>query len=275
MTPEQALAAFNAALPDKAPKVHGHDTPPILFICGAPRSGTTLAYQTLVHGGDLGCVTNLVARFMANPALGVRLAQALDLPSVYTGRSDYGRTFGLSEPHEFGRGWQSWLDVADLVQPVDPPAITAATLGQITAFARAWDKPVVFKSFAYLWFIDQLSTLLPGSLWLHVSRDVDSNAVSLEGLYQSREAGTENAAWQSAVCQHTVLHHSGKPLAERCRQQVADIDAHIVAQLGKLPDQRRLSVRYEDYAAAPAAVTQMILTHFGLPRHARNLAEIA
>ena len=274
MNPEAAMIAFNEIIRNaKQPKVDG-EIPPILFICGAPRSGTTFAYQALSHGGCMGSTTNLVARFVDNPVLGVRLAQALDLQSVYTGRSDYGQTSYLSEPHEFGRGWQSWLSVSDLIQPVDPPFVTAEQVNKIATFAAAWEKPVVFKSFAYLWFIERLSLLLPSSLWLHISRDVECNANSLRRLYQSRKISEEDAVWQSAVCHETVRRYSSKQLMERCIMQVTDLNAYIEQQLAKLPKHRQCSVYYEDYVRAPAAVTEKILAYFDLPRDPLKLKDI-
>lgn len=164
MIPEIALAEFDAAIATAGPIKTGSAVPPILFICGAPRSGTTMVYQALAHGGAMGCMTNLVARFMSNPVLGVRLAQALDIRSHYSGQSDFGRTSGLTEPHEFGRGWLRILGLDGLTEPKTSTPLRVGAAEELAAFAAAWEKPVVFKSFAYLWFIEQIAAALPSSI---------------------------------------------------------------------------------------------------------------
>lgn len=273
MTPESAFSALNAAIESIAPLPVAERVPPIVFICGAPRSGTTLAYQALSHGGGMGSTTNLVARFVANPVLGVRLAQALDIPSQFSGQSTFGQTHGLSEPHEFGHGWLRLLELDSLTQPAEA-RLNGKAAKEIARFASAWEKPVVLKSFAYLWFIQSLAEALPGSLWLHIRRNTEANAASLSTLYLSRQNFGRAGAWESAVCRKTMAESENLPLEERCIAQVRDIDAHISESLARLPARRRMCVQYEDYARAPRATTSAILAHFGLPEEPDQMKDI-
>lgn len=273
MTPEAALSALNQAIERIAPPPVADKVPPIVFICGAPRSGTTLAYQALSHGGGMGSTTNLVARFAANPVLGVRLAQALDIPSQFSGQSTYGQTNGLSEPHEFGRGWLRLLELDTLAQPTEA-RLNEGAAKEIAHFAAAWEKPVVFKSFAYLWFIESLAKALPGSLWLHIRRTTEDNAASLSGLYLTRQNSGDTGTWESAYCRKTKAESANLPLEERCIAQVRDINAHISESIARLPAQRRMRVRYEDYARAPRATTSSILAHFGLSEVSEQMKDI-
>nr|WP_256478358.1 sulfotransferase [Notoacmeibacter sp. MSK16QG-6] len=249
------------------------EVPPIVFICGAPRSGTTLAYQTLSHGGGMASTTNLVARFTTNLVLGVRLAQALDLPSQFSGQSTYGQTQGLSEPHEFGRGWLRILGLDGLAQPIERRLKDGAA-AEIARFAAAWEKPVVFKSFPYLWFIEELAEALPNSLWLRIHRDPEANAASLARLYRSRGNCGTAETWESAVCRKTMNESGGLPLVARTLAQVRDIDAHISESFARLPARRQMCVCYEDYATAPRATTTSILSHFGLPAVPEQMMDI-
>lgn len=273
MKAEVAFAAFNAAIETIGPMPVAATVPPIIFICAAPRSGTTLAYQTLSHGGGMGSITNLVARFITNPVLGVRLAQALNLPSQFTGQSTFGQTQGLSEPHEFGQGWLRILGLDGLSQPSEPRMKDGAAT-QIACIAAAWEKPVVFKSFAYLWFIEELAAALPTSLWLHIQRDTDANAASLARLYHTRGSADRAGIWESAVCRKTMIESADLPLAARSVAQVRDIDAHISESLARLPAQRQMRVSYEDYASAPRTTTIDILSHFNLPVMPEQIMDI-
>lgn len=274
MTPEQAFEAFNAAISAAPEGALAADTPPILFICGAPRSGTTFVSQCLAHGGDMGSITNLVARFATNPTLGIRLAQALDLRPTFSGQSDYGRTAGLGGLHEFGRGWLRILGLDDLMQPENTPPLPAQAAHQIAKIARAWEKPVVLKSFAYLWFMEDLARVLPGSLWLHLKRDPAANANSLIGLYRTRAAGAQPNKWESAVCRATVTRMRGKPLEQRTLAQVEDLNEHIAGALRGLPAERRMTVQFETFMSSPRDSTKAVLRHFSLRPSAAHLKDL-
>lgn len=275
MKSEIALNEFNALIASAGKVQTKSFVPQMLFVCGAPRSGTTLASQALVHGGNLGCINNLVARFITNPPLGVRLTQALELRSEYHGMSNYGRTTNLTEPHEFGQGWLNILGLDGLTQPDASKQLKVQSVEDIMLIGAAWEKPVVFKSFAYLWFIEELAAALPNSLWLHIRRDFDDNAASLSRLYRARGHSDDTKLWVSAVCRDTVAADTdNQPLAARCLRQVQDIDKHITSSFVTLPEKRRLTVRYEDFASNPRKATKYVLSHFSLPQASEQLSEI-
>lgn len=271
---EQALHYLNSAIAESPCGPLASDVPPILFICGAPRAGTTLVCQALVHGGNMGCINNLVARFFKNPVLGVRLVQALDLPSTFTGKSEFGRTSGLTEPHEFGRGWLDILGLDCLAQPAGETVLPSTATERIAQIGRAWEKPVVLKSFAYLWFIETLAEALPGSLWLHLTRDPAANADSLSRLYCARGADDSPERWESAVCRSTMSRMRGKSLAERALAQVSDINSHISVSLSRLPAERTLKIGFEDFVSRMQNSTEMVLRHFNLPNSPEKIAEL-
>lgn len=264
-TPEKALSDFNAALKTASTPPLAAEIPPILFICGAPRSGTTFVSQCVIHGGDLGCVNNVVARFIANPVLGVRFFQALALEPVFSGVSEYGRTHELTQPHEFGRGWLKMLGASSLTQPAGPIDLPSDAIPQINDIARAFEKPTAFKSFAYLWFIEALSQAIPSSLWLHIEREETANVASLSRLYDVRGSADDPEAWESAVCQKTMATSGGLPLSERCSHQIRDINDHIKNAVSGLPERRKLSMAFSDFTENPQQSTRNILDHFGLP----------
>lgn len=274
MSPERALADFNSSIEGARSINVDPEVPPILFICGAPRSGTTLAYQAISHGGNMGTITNLVARFVTNPVLGVRLAQALQLPSVFSGKSKFGQTDGLNEPHEFGRGWELILGLRGLSQPEHSYVSIEAAAESVARIASAWEKPVVFKSFAYLWFIEELAAAMPTSIWLHIQRDYNAAASSLSRLYHDRGTANDPTKWQSAVCQKTIRESKGLPLLRRCYKQIRDIDSHISRSFASIPCSRRMAVKYENYSSQPRQMTQSILRHFGLGQDRNRLEEI-
>ena len=231
MTPERAFLEFSDMIRSLPNDDLPGPTPTIVFICGTPRSGTTILYQALAHCGRVGYVSNLIARFASNPRLGVRLAQALDMPKSFTGRSTFGRTEHISEPHEFGLGWLGILGVKNLRQPEIPYQLDPEAARRIAQFARAFDQPVVFKSFAYQWFIRDLAALLPSSRWVLVSRDIGETARSLEKLYAARSICGSGERWLSAVMQSTMERYTAAPLSERCARQIGDMAGFLDKEL--------------------------------------------
>ena len=260
-----SFEAFNAAIDGLTLPDPSGPTPPILFICGTPRSGTTILCQSLAYAGELGTITNLIARFASNPRLGVLLHQALDQPKTFTGRSDFGRTEGLTEPHEFGLGWTNLLGFDALQEP--PPGVKPGpdAIARIELLARQFAQPVVFKSFAYIWFIEELAKALPSSLWLHVTRQPAAAAKSLEKLYKARNLDRDAEAFTSATARRTRERAAGLSLSERTRAQVDDIDAHIAGAFAALPGTRQLTLPIEDYQSDAIAATRRVLDHFQLP----------
>lgn len=99
-------------------------TKPLIFIVGAPRSGTTLMLQWLAASGRFAYPTNLLSRFFKAPYIGVRIQQLLTDPSLdYRGElfeltgttidwvSNAGKTRGVLQPHEFFYFWRRFFPV--------------------------------------------------------------------------------------------------------------------------------------------------------------------
>ena len=94
------------------------DALPVIYIIGAPRSGTTLVYQLICKCFSVGYINNLAARFWLRPSIGVHLTKSLfneDLGRKHiTFQSELGRTNGAANPHEFGYFWSHWFRSAEL-----------------------------------------------------------------------------------------------------------------------------------------------------------------
>lgn len=242
MNSDDAFADFNAALKTaKTPYLDG-PTPPTIFICGTPRSGTTFLYQLMSYAGNLGYISNLVARFAANPALGIRLSQALDLPKTFTGESQFGQTRQLAEPHEFGRGWSDILNGVGVQQPDVTNPLSPESLVRIEQIARAFGQTTLFKSFAYFWYIEALAQAMPNSYWIWITRDNGQSARSLEKLYHQKSSDYDAPTWASAVLAETRKDVLTSDVPAKCDRQIRDLHMYLERQFARLPENRKYIV---------------------------------
>ncbi len=256
---------FNQAIGSVRTTDQPGPTPKIVFICGTPRSGTTILCQSLAYCADVGYIDNLIARFATNPALGALLSQSLNLPKRFSGRSDFGQTWHLTEPHEFGLGWTHLMGGrSGVVQPDMATTLDPETAQRIEQLACTFGQPTLFKSFAYLWFIKALDQALAQAHWIHVTRDISATAQSLEKLYKARTDETGIPKWTSAVMQTTMETSGDLSLSERCFAQISDIDAYLRSTFATVGDDRKTHVALEDYVADPKAVTASIIRELDL-----------
>lgn len=120
-----------------------------IFIIGAPRTGSTILYQTLTNQLDVLYIDNLACRFNKNLFFGFWLSNLFFKQKAHNCfSSNHGATKGLHSPSECGGFWYRWLpsdrhfidhdDVTDkMVKEIRE---------EITAITNKYDKPIVFKN---------------------------------------------------------------------------------------------------------------------------------
>jgi len=89
----------------------------LVFVCGPPRSGTTLVARALIHCLDVAYVSNLTSVFPRSPLTATSLFGGSHRPKL-VGRQYYGRTTGLSGVNDGLHLWDRWLG-ADRTGVVD------------------------------------------------------------------------------------------------------------------------------------------------------------
>lgn len=148
---EDTLDLINLVLWDAEEEIiQGYNSPekPVVFIIGAPRSGSTLLHQLLASTGAFGYITNYIARFWDAPYIGA-LQQKVFGFGKYAQKmilhSDLGRTNGLHQPHHFSRFWYRWFDWDEdhYMRHVQEKSFLQ---GEVAALEQLYDKPMLFKS---------------------------------------------------------------------------------------------------------------------------------
>ena len=176
---ENLLEEMNCLLaPVNKDMISDFDAPkePTLFVIGAPRSATTLIHQILAQSGSFGYISNYIARFYRAPYIGALQAKALDLTfkDNATYESNFGRTEGWHEPHQFNYYWKRWYQY-DEDHQMKQEVIDAIPLDEfrkeIAALESVFKLPMVFKSLYCGLQIDFLKNALPKSKFVLCTRD--------------------------------------------------------------------------------------------------------
>lgn len=228
---------------------------PTVHVIGTPRSGTTLLYQLVASGLDVGAVTNLVAAFWRAPVTGLRLARKLGVDHVESGfRSDFGRTRGIHEPHEFGYFWNHHLRYPDLVQRErrHGEAIDWVRLAQVIRnMADVAGRPMSFKPMLLVWHLEEMVEAMPRTCYAWIRRDRRATALSLLGMRRSL-FGSE-ATWASLrprpLTDQPPL--ADEPAWRQVAAQVVLLERTIADAARRLGPERLVELTYDEVCANP------------------------
>lgn len=248
-----------AGLPEPAAEPET-DLLPLVYVVGAPRSGTTLMHQLIARHLPLGYIDNLVARFWLRPGVGIALSrELLGEPGrrSFELSSRHGVSEGPAGPHEFGYFWRHWLQLdespthhldAEALRRVDAEGLAAA-LREIRA---SFGRPVLFKNVICGFHARFLTRLHRASLFVHITRDAEAVARS---ILQSRfdRYGSYETWWSLKPSTFPFAETDAVTQALRqaneCRSEIeAELSAEVCA----------LSIDYEQICAEPPAALEQV-----------------
>jgi len=235
----------------------------LVFVIGAPRSGTTLVSQLLARSGCFGYISNFVARFWLAPAIGALIERSLGIDAeapraAY--ESSYGVTRGWASPHEFGYFWSGWFDRGQpthLLPPEKLDEIDSSRLRRRVASIEAvYDQPMSFKNNTWCTFqAAWLARIFPEAVFVVCRRDPLYLAQSL-ALARRERLGSVDAWW--SVRPPSYPHLLELPWWDQVAEQARDIERTMDAQLASIAAERVLDAPYLDLCADPIRLVQRI-----------------
>lgn len=223
----------------------GATAPPPILLLGAPRSGSTFAFEILVTGFEVAYVTNVASLLYTAPVLATRALRALGLRHRPRFTSDLGYVAGLAGPSEAGPLCRHWF--GDRRQP--PALDVDAVRRRHAGLCRLAGGPLVFKNLYLVDTLDTLTRVFPRFLVVHLVRDPVAVAASILAT-RERLFGTP-AAWWGPSPPPDTPPAPADPIAEVVAQ-VARIDARV-AQLADARSGAYLRVGYDAVCADPGA----------------------
>jgi len=259
MNDDEFLGKLNSALFDMGRSMERtlDDAPPPIWVMGLPRSGTTLLTQVLSTGLDVGYINNLIARFWDAPLVGIRLSEMLlGRRGDSNWRSDYGKTTGLGEPHEFSYFWNKLFDYRGegafdpvvLRRQVDWDMVRSKIMNLNAAFAR----PTLYKAMAATFFIPEFDRMFPNGTFVVIDRGdlVDVGCSLANG--RMRHHGTLSGWWSIYTDDYEELKK--QPYWRQIARQVVYFQTVLEQGLAQVPASRVLRIPYQDLCANPRAV---------------------
>lgn len=228
---------------------------PIIFIIGAPRSGTTLVSQLLAHRGGFGYIDNFLARFWKAPSIALLMKQIFFKNQEYSSlyKNEFGRTEGIYEPHEFGYFWDQWFNQGQethQLQQHELENIDGDSLKKsIAALEYVANKPMIFKNNTWHTLnVLFLAELFPTAKFVVCRRNLLYNAQSLS-LGRLKYHNNFETWWSIKPANYAeIIHH---PWWEQVILQVKSINQEMDSQLKEVMKERAIEVMYENLCSDP------------------------
>jgi LPS sulfotransferase NodH len=265
---ESWLLALNTqlhglTLPDVASP--GAGRLPLIYIVGAPRSGSTLLSQVLSRHLQVGYINNLIARFWARPSVGIRLSQIVlgDRAAEHiTFASEHGVSAGAAGPHEFGYFWRHWLRLDE--QPTHHLDTAARAALDHDGLRHALENeilgtfalPVVFKNLICGFQAATLAAIHPQTVFVHIQRDRAANARSILSARLKRH-GRYDAWWSLKPSTFDDIRALRSPVAQVLRQ-IDDTTRELSNEISG-SGAVAVDVRYEELCGHPADVINHVV----------------
>jgi hypothetical protein len=244
------LEALNSRLSDVVSQAVAINQP-LLFVTGAPRSGTTLLSQAIVGYFNLGFIDNLAAKFWSAPDVGIRLSRmTFGTNRVPETMSDFGRTIG-SNIHGFHHFWMkqlqlTWVD--DLFSdPIDRGVDWQALRTLLGGIQQADGRAFLMKGYYPSYYMRQFCDLSPNVVFICIKRNLVDQAASIQKARLS-ELGRDDVWWSMQPPE--IYDLIQKSPAEQISGQILGLNRYFDRQ-AKDPAVRCLDLDYDALCENP------------------------
>ncbi len=249
---------------------------PPTFIVGAPRSGTTVAYQLMTSQINASYISNFAESFPQFPAAATRLIrrQIRNYRSNFT--SNYGRTQSRAGPSEGYMVWQRWFRWKDGRDAQICSEDDCEAIATIAALESILGGPFISKDPHHCGRILALGNVFPNCVFLWIRRDP---AATAQSLLTARRLSPRLLSKQP----HDYIWWGYRPKAfnkirnkdyiDQVCEQVYYAERDIVDGLNGLGSARCLQIRYEHLCRDPSGQLARIkdfMRHWGVPARSRG-----
>ncbi|MEA2060763.1 MAG: sulfotransferase [Thermodesulfobacteriota bacterium] len=199
-----------------------------VFIIGAPRTGSTILYQTLTNLYDVLYINNTISKFYRNFFWFFGVSNAVFGAKPHNNFQSYhGNTKGLNSPGECGSFWYKWL-------PKDRHFIDCHDINfksieqirlEISAVINYFGKPLVFKNLSAGQRIRLLIQCFPEAKFIFITRNPIYTAQSVVKAKQNLGLN-DNEFW--SIMPYNVKELKCLPWYEQIVKQIYFLEKQIV-----------------------------------------------
>jgi len=275
------LSRLEILLLAKADKAQNY---PLVFIIGAPRTGSTVLYQYITQYLSVAYINNFMCKWKHAMYLASIFSRMIfhDKPHN-TFSSKEGRTTGWNGPSECGGFWYRWFPRGRHF--VDFGEVSAAQAQEmcdvVTAISNVYKKPIVFKNMNCGQRLRALKSIFPNALFIYCKRDPVYVAQSILRT-RERVYGTRKKWWSIMPKEYEELLRLDP--VEQVVKQVYYIQKQIEQDRKLFSPDQFIEVWYEEFCRFPWKVIERIrsfISHDGLsvkyripiPEESLNISE--
>jgi hypothetical protein len=242
----------NDMQPEKAP----------IFIIGAPRSGTTVIYQTLTYGVSLAYFYNLLDKFSDFPGIMAKIINKMVNPippNCY--KNYYGETSGWRGPSQGRQIWRRWF-------PEDQSYVGCGELskkdkmqvrGTIALIENAYKLPFINKSQGNCERILALNEIFVEPIFIYVKRD---NFQTIQSILNGRiEFMGSKEKWFSVKPSKYNYIKDHNPIRQIC-EQVYYIEEDIIRDLSVIGKDKTFEIKYENFCRNPREILKDFINFY-------------
>lgn len=193
------------------------ESPPIICLLAAPRSGSTLTYQILSDAFENNHLSNFSNLFYSTPIISFKI-QSLFLNNIKSNfSSKHGFVSGLFGEAEGKKFWEYWAHQSLL----ENKNIGTSKLFELhNRLKKLNNKPFITGYLGHPFYINILRKEFDKILFVHLERDMLSHCYSLYNYYGN------NKKMKSAT-PYACLYKTYGSLYERCVDQISQINSII------------------------------------------------
>lgn len=232
-------------------KTGNESGPQPLFIIGAPRSGTTLTYQTIVQYFDVAYFNNTYNYLYGIPNIVGRLCQPFINHPDSNFESNYGHIKGFFSPGEPANFWFRWFPrdgenghylSADGIEVNDFDKMKEIIYSLISLHK----KPIVFKNVYHTMTVGVLAKVFPQARFIRVKRDILAN---IQSMLKGRQKISPDDWWSVKPPGYRSLQE--KPVWEQVTTQIYIAEYYARKNLETYAQGRYLEINYSDLCNSP------------------------
>lgn len=252
---------------------------PMIFVCGAPRSGTTIMAQALMSSLPVFYLNNVTSIFPRSPIMALLLADKIFKKGEVEVElnSFYGRTKGLFMPNDALYLWDRWTgsdrkEIPELFL-ADQQADIIQFFGALEAFSG---RPLVNKNNALNTYAHLIAPLFEHSYFICMERDplylAQSHLIARKFIH-GNEAISYGTPEPFRIVDKWNKHETSAkdPILDICNQ-ITFHDRINVRQEEKLGKNRFIIVPYESFCAQPIHWVQRLAQRIlGISLHESRL----